>query len=155
MANTTMENSKTMEQALALWKHKTKRTHRTYFTGTVGDVAVVGFYNTHKKNPNEPDIRVYSNTIIAGERVLGDEVCSLWANHSEEKEMFYFTGKLNNKNVVGFIYNGDNSKAPYLSIYYREDNDNVSDVSGEITDIINEIDCETGEITSPEKTIFD
>lgn len=154
MTNQVIENERKMEQAFALWKHKTKRTRRTYFTGVIGEQNIVAFYNTHKKNPNEPDIRVYSNDTIAGERVVGDEICSLWANHSEEKDMFYFTGKLTGKNVVGFIYSGDNTKAPYLSVYFKEEKEDTVDCPDEYSDIMKEIDGETGEI-KPGTSVFD
>lgn len=43
----------------ALWKAKSK-SGMHYMTGTTEDgERLVAFFNTKKKNPNEPDIRVY------------------------------------------------------------------------------------------------
>lgn len=50
----------------ALWK-KTSAAGRVYFTGNVGDEKVVAFLNRDKRNPNEPDLRIYKQQPRDGE----------------------------------------------------------------------------------------
>lgn len=114
MTNNT-EKSKKLEQAFALWKHKAK-SGSAYFTGGTRENPIIAYYNTKKKNPKEPDLRVYK--LIENE--IGDEICSLWVNSNDNGKQ-WLTGKFNDKKVVGFIYKGDNEKRPYISVYYQED----------------------------------
>ena len=106
-----------MEQALAMWKQKSK-SGKDYFTGTAfGKKKLVGFYNGKKKNPKEPDIRIYG---IDGEgKAESEEFVSLWVNVSKNGKK-YLSGKLGEKKIVGFINDGKNEKAPYFSCYYSE-----------------------------------
>ena len=102
----------TMEQAFALWKNKGKD-GKVYFTG--GDL--IAFYNTMKKNPKEPDLRIYKKA-PKGEK-LGEELTSLWCNVSKAGKK-YLTGKYNDKKVVCFINEKANEKQPYISAYYSD-----------------------------------
>lgn len=104
-------------QALALWKNKSKKTGKTYLSSNTH----VAFYNTNKKNPKEPDLRVYAKD-EEGKRE--EEVCSLWCNVSKKDETKkYLTGKFNGRDVIGFI-GSDDPKKPYVSVYYREEKSN-------------------------------
>lgn len=107
-----------MEQAFAMWKQKSK-SGTDYFTGTAFDKKkLVGFYNGKKKNPKEPDIRIYG---IDGEgKAESEEFVSLWVNVSKSGKK-YLSGKLDKKKIVGFINDkSKNAKAPYFSCYYSE-----------------------------------
>lgn len=109
-----------MEQVVAIWKKKSKN-GTAFFSGHIGaDKAdkCVGFFNTKKKNPKEPDLRIY-RTDKDG-KAEKEEYISLWCNVSK-KGTKYLTGKLAGTSVVGFINNKEDSKAPYVSVYYRED----------------------------------
>ena len=95
-------------------KNGTKYLDSTYY---------VGFYNTKKKNPNEPDLRVH---IKEPDGVAGKEVASLWCNTSKAGNK-YLTGHLNNAEktkLVGFL-SGKNKpeKAPDIRIYKQEEYD--------------------------------
>lgn len=110
-----------LEQAFAMWKNKSKDGKKTYLSSN----GLIGFYNTKKKNPKEPDLRVYYKD-VKGEIMTDDEgkeivVCSLWCNVSEKTKKKYLTGTYEGQKVVGFINESKNEKAPYLSVYYRED----------------------------------
>lgn len=101
-----------MEQVFAVWKHKAK-TGKTFLSGT----GIIGFYNTNKKNPKEPDVRFYE-TDREG-KAKKAVYCSMWSNKSEKTGKTYLSGKLDDgTRVVGFVYQGTNEKAPYLSVYY-------------------------------------
>lgn len=107
-----------MVQVFALWKRKSKAGN-DFFTGKdENGINLVGFFNTKKQNPKEPDLRVY----VQGEdgKASKDEFISLWCNVSANGNK-YLTGKLGEKRVVGFIRKNDNEKAPYVSVYYSED----------------------------------
>lgn len=109
-----------MEQVLAIWKQNSKN-GKAFFSGHIGadkGDKCVGFFNTKKKNPKEPDLRIY-RTDSEG-KAEKEEYISLWCNVSK-KGTKYLTGKLAGKSVVGFINNKEDSKAPYVSVYYRED----------------------------------
>lgn len=129
MATKTTETKKEFKltQAFALWKNQSKDKKTTYFTGGTDDGRkITAFYNTHKKNPKEPDMRIYA---VEGEkRELSKEpICSLWCNVSEKTKKKFLTGSYNGKKVIGFINDGKNEKAPYLSVYYREDGNFVKE----------------------------
>ena len=104
-----------MEQAFALWKKKSKDGKKTYLSGK----GIMAFYNTKKQNPKEPDLRVYG--VNENNDLTKESICSLLCNVSENTKKKYLTGTYEGKKVVGFIYEGDNEKAPYLSVYYREE----------------------------------
>lgn len=107
---TTKTTSFKMEQAFALWKNKGKN-GKAYFTGG----KLIAFYNTMKKNPKEPDLRVYKQTEKGVE--LGEPITSLWCNISKGGKK-YLSGKYDGKKVVGFINEKATEKQPYISVYY-------------------------------------
>lgn len=129
MATKTTKNTATqetkkefkLEQAFALWKRKSKDGKKTYLSGVGENKRFTGFYNTKKQNPKEPDLRIYE--VSEDGKLSKEEVASLWCNVSENTKKKYLTGKYNDKKVVGFINDGKNEKAPYLSVYYREEAD--------------------------------
>lgn len=83
----------------------------------------VAFYNTKKKNPNEPDLRIH---VKEPDGKAGQEYASLWCNTSKNGNK-YLTGHLNNvekTKLVGFL-SGKNKpeKAPDVRIYKQEEYD--------------------------------
>lgn len=106
-----------LEQVFAMWKNQSKA-GKTFFSGKHGDVKLMGFYNTTKKNPKEPDIRVYE---LNQDGDLTDDVfISLWCNVTANGKK-YLSGKLGDKRVVGFINTNATEKQPYFSVYYSDD----------------------------------
>ena len=60
----------------------------------------------------------------------------MWCNATKSGKK-YLTGKLGGKRIVGFIYNGNNEKAPYLSVYYSDDKDQKVESKEEFEDVTN------------------
>lgn len=107
-------------ECIVLWKKKSKAA-LDYLSGKLvtGD-PVVAFYNTNKKNPKEPDIRVYD---IIEDGKQGNEIISLWETISKN-ETRYLTGSTNEKEkLVGFYAKEENEKRPYIRVYFREETD--------------------------------
>ena len=56
-----MEVKKELKECITLWKSESKN-NTEYLTGFASEdpnIKLVGFFNGKKKNPNEPDIRIY------------------------------------------------------------------------------------------------
>lgn len=103
----------TLEQVFAMWK-KTSKNGNTYFSGKLGGEWLTGFYNTNKKNPKEPDIRIYK------QEDMEHEFVSLWCNATKNGKKI-LSGKLGDKKLVGFINAKASEKQPYSSVYYSDD----------------------------------
>lgn len=118
MSTATQEKTQNKE-LFSLWK-KESRSGNGYFTGrTVEKENLVAFYNTNKKNPKEPDLRVYIQAKDNKEENI--PYASLWCNLSKADKK-YLVGKTEDgKNIVGFFNNGKNEKAPYLRVYLKDE----------------------------------
>lgn len=115
MAKTKTEETKQkMEQAFAMWKNTSKKGTQ-YFSGSSSDGKLIGYYNTNKKNPKEPDIRVYLQD--AEGNLSKEEYTSLWCNVSKAGKKF-LSGKIGEKKIVGFINEKATEKQPYFSCYF-------------------------------------
>lgn len=113
-------NDFNLTEAFVLWKRKAK-SGNDYLSGYVrkGDdvTYLVGYFNSNKKNPKEPDIRVYVQ--VDGEQDI--ECASLWENISESKNTRYLTGSTNdNEKIVAFYGKQEDEKRPYIRAYYKE-----------------------------------
>lgn len=129
MANTTKKNTKVEKneertegkrnQLFALWKQKSNDGKTTYFTGKANTgISLRAFYNTKKKNPNEPDLRIYTyvNSETSKECVGG-----LWCNVSKkDSTKKYLSGIFDGIKVVAFFNTSENENAPYISAYTQE-----------------------------------
>ena len=107
-----------LKELMSLWLHESANGTK-YLTGTADDVTgkfkVVGFFNTNKKNENEPDIRVYEE--VEKGSVLKEVLVSLW-KHTSKGGVDYMTGKDNEDNKVVAFYGKENEeKRPYVRIY--------------------------------------
>lgn len=47
-----------MKKAISFWKNESKNGN-VYFTGKLGEIDLIGFKNSQKKNPKEPDLIFY------------------------------------------------------------------------------------------------
>lgn len=109
-----------LTQAFVLWED-TSKAGRKYLNGRTSEeldsTKLVGFYNTNKKNPKEPDIRIYVED-SKGER---EEVCSLWENISKN-ETRYLTGITNEQEKIIAFYNNveEHPNRPYIRVYYKQ-----------------------------------
>jgi hypothetical protein len=125
---------------LTMWIYKGKNGVK-YLSGKTEDgTKLKGFFNGKKKNPKEPDIRIYKQL---DKGVLEkDEFISLWVKLSKGGKK-YISGKLGDKWVTGFF----NSKAeiggiiPYLNVYFSESKEETkSDVPEGVEEIGTEDD---------------
>lgn len=121
MATKTAEKTQefTLQEVFALWKKESK-SGNPYFTGkSVEGISLRGFFVTNKKNPKEPDLRVY--TVDEHGNLSEKPITSLWCNVSKKTNHKYLTGALGGQRVIAFIRNNDNDKQPYVKCYYSED----------------------------------
>ena len=106
------------EEAFVLWKQLSK-TGMEYLNGYIIEdgkrgSSIVGFFNGKKKNPKEPDIRIYLST----DELAKQEICSLW-EHISINEKRYLTGSTDeNENITAFYNNSDVENRPYIRAYY-------------------------------------
>ena len=109
-----------LQEAFVLWKVKSK-SGIDYLSGNLklnekDEIKIIGYFNGEKKNPNEPDIRVYS---LDPEGKQDKEICSLW-EHLSKNENRYLTGTSDEKEKLVAFYNNDKeSNKPYIRCYYR------------------------------------
>ena len=111
------EGKKQLQEVFAMWKKESKG-GSFYFTGKHEGHYLVGFYNGKKKNPQEPDIRIYRKD--GDGKLEGKEIVSLWMNVSKSNKK-YLTGMIDGKKVVGFLSDGKHEKAPSFTVYYSDD----------------------------------
>lgn len=109
-----------LPEAFVLWEN-TSKAGMKYLSGNTSEelhTKLVGFYNTNKKNPKEPDVRIYD---IDSEGNQGNEVCSLWENISKN-ETRYLTGSTNEQEKIIAFYNNveENPSRPYIRAYYKQ-----------------------------------
>ena len=111
-----------LTEAFVLWKNESKN-NVEYLSGRLSDegsnVKLVGYFNARKKNPKEPDIRIYD---IDSDGSQGIEVCSLWENIGKNEKR-YLTGITNDKERLVAFYNNmeENPNRPYIRAYYKQD----------------------------------
>lgn len=121
-----MATRTTQTEVCAMWRKKSKE-GKSYFDGRLStdtNTYLKGFINGKKKNPNEPDIRIY----LQDGNNLGKEFVSLWQKKSDKTGVVYFTGKASNdagefkgKNVVAFVGDHTNEKAPWFKVYLQNE----------------------------------
>ena len=108
-----------LKESFVLWK-ETSKTGTNYLKGyiTEGKIKLVGFYNTNKKNPKEPDIRIYN---INEEGKQDKEVCDLWETVSKSEKR-YLNGKTDEDEKIIAFYNQENEEGtrPYIRAYFKD-----------------------------------
>ena len=86
-----VEEKKKLEEVIVLWK-KTSKDGVIYYKGhDFNNNYVVAWVNSTKKNPNEPDLRIYED------KEDGKEVASLWEKVKETTGTRYLTGTTNDE----------------------------------------------------------
>ena len=113
-----------LKEVFALWERESQK-GLPYFSGVTSDELgkkqLVAYYTTIKKNPKEPDIRVY----VSAEDVKQEdkEVASLWGNVSKNN-LVYYTGLTDDmERIVAFPNTTKkNEKEPDIRIYLSNEN---------------------------------
>lgn len=121
----TKENEKKgseLVESFSLWLNKSKAGN-DYLTGKLneklGSGKLVGYFNTNKKNPKEPDIRIYT---LDAEGKQDKEIADLWDSVSETTGNEYLTGTSDEKErLIGFYdkVSPEKSKRPYIKVYFK------------------------------------
>jgi len=115
---TKTEEKKKLEEAFALWK-QTSKNGLDYLSGNDDKKnRFVAFYNTNKKNPKEPDIRVYN---VDAEGNQGQEVADLWEAISKGEKRYLTGSTMDKEKLIAFYNEEANEKQPYIRAYYKED----------------------------------
>lgn len=111
-----------LEDAFVLWRH-TANSGVDYLTGMTpknkkDSISLLGYFNNNKKNPKEPDIRVYA---LDEKGNQADEVCSLWENTAKSGSK-YLSGMTSEKDNIVAFYNevNETTKIPYIRAYYKD-----------------------------------
>jgi uncharacterized protein (DUF736 family) len=106
-----------LKEAFVLWKNVSK-SGKEYLAGFVNNeekTKLKGFFNTDKKNPKEPDIRVYTEV---NEKLV--EVASLWTN-VDKNEKKYVTGSTDeHEKLVGWFGKENQEMRPFVRVYYEK-----------------------------------
>lgn len=109
-----------LKESFVLWKNISSKNNE-YLSGIATDdpsntFKLIGYFNTNKKNPKEPDIRIYS---LNDEGKQDSEVASLWESVSKNNNR-YLTGTTNEKeHLIAFYGNTEDEKRPYIKAYYK------------------------------------
>ena len=110
-----------LEEAFVLWKQEGKN-GGTYLSGfaTSNKERLIGYFNSKKENPKEPDIRVFD---LNEDGQRKNEIAVLWEN-LDKKGGKYLTGKTTYENVenVKLVawYGKENQEArPFIRCYFK------------------------------------
>lgn len=114
------EVKKELKEAFVLWKNEGKTGE--YLSGfttfdPVKKEKLVGFFNSKKKNPNEPDIRVY---YVKDDGSRGEEAVSLWEETSQNGTR-YLTGTTDDKErIIAFYGKEHQEMRPHIRAYFKD-----------------------------------
>lgn len=115
--NKEVVNEFKLTEAFVLWLNQSKAGN-TYYKGyDLHKNKLVAYPNTNKKNPKEPDVRVY---LINAEGNQDKEVASLWDNISKNNKQFLSGTTDENEKLVGFYGDKTNQDRPYIRVYFKE-----------------------------------
>lgn len=117
-----------MKEVFTMWLKKNDKGNQ-YLSGKTPDgLRLVGFFNGKKKNPKEPDVRIYE--VDADGKRKEEELTSLWVNISKNDKK-YLSGKVGEMRVVGFINSKaePNGKRPYFSCYESDSTPKAQEVA--------------------------
>ena len=119
MTKETETNRKELTDALVLWVHESKagKEYLSGFTGeSTGKNKIVGYFNTMKKNPKEPDIRIFT---LDGEGNQDKEIADLWENESKSNTRYLSGSSDEKEKLVGFYGDKKDTKKPYIRVYFN------------------------------------
>lgn len=113
-----VEKGNELVESFVLWCN-TSKAGNEYLTGILneelGKGKIIGYFNTNKKNPKEPDIRIYT---LDTENKNNKEIANLWDSISKTGNE-YLTGTSDEQErLIGF-YGEKNLKTPYIRVYFK------------------------------------
>lgn len=113
-----VEKGNELVESFVLWIN-TSKAGNEYLTGILneelGKGKIIGYFNTNKKNPKEPDIRIYT---LDTENKNNKEIADLWDSISKTGNE-YLTGTSDEQErLIGF-YGEKNVKTPYIRVYFK------------------------------------
>lgn len=110
------KKEKKLEECFVLWK-QTSKSGKEYLTGhDLHNRKLVAFYNSTKKNPKEPDVRIYLQAEKGKENTI---VASLWETLSKNGEKRYLTGSTTDKEKLLAFYGDEvDNKKPIIRAYF-------------------------------------
>lgn len=119
------EKKESLKEVFSLWERESKK-GLDYLSGLTSDElgkkSLVAYYNKDKKNPKEPDVRVYVSSDDPKQE--DKEVASLWSNVSKNNTQYYTGMTDDNERIVGFMNTSKkNEKEPDIRVYLSNDND--------------------------------
>ena len=108
-----------LKEAFALWERK--KGEKVWYSGkTAGDTPanIVAFVVETKKNPNQPDIQVYTSSEKDEEKI---QLASLWLNEAKSG-VKYYSGTTNEKEKLIAFINKDtqDGKYPKIRVYFKD-----------------------------------
>lgn len=111
----------TLEEAFVLWRNTTKTGKHVLKGYDLHKNKLVGFFNTNKTNPKQPDVRICEVTMGEdGKETTGNEICSLWENQSNKGKR-YLTGSTDEKEAIVAFYGKESEEnKPYIRAYFKE-----------------------------------
>ena len=112
-------NRKELKEAFALWLHESKSGNE-YLSGLtseeLGKNRLVAYFNSMKKKPKEPDIRIYK---LDKEGKQEKEVADLWQNESKNKKLYLSGSSDEKEKLIGFYGDKKETKNPYIRVYFN------------------------------------
>lgn len=109
-----------LDEAFVLWRNTTKTGKHILKGHDLHKNKLIGFFNTKKKNPKEPDVRVCELNEVDGKEVTGKEICSLW-NYVGKTGSQYLLGSTDeNEKIVAFYGKENEEKRPFIKGYFQE-----------------------------------
>lgn len=109
-----------LKECFVLWKNTTEK--GDYLSGFTSfnpesKVKLIGFFNTNKKNPNEPDFRIYY-TDEKGSK--SDLAVSLWENIGKNDNRYLTGTTSDNEKVVAFYGREHQEQRPFIRGYFKD-----------------------------------
>lgn len=75
-----------MKRVFSVWKNESTNGNE-YFTGKIGDLSIIGFYNTEKKNSKQPDLTFYVREEKGNTNAINDTNDNSYSEFEENIEL--------------------------------------------------------------------
>lgn len=107
-----------LQEACVLWLQVAKSGLQYLKGHDLNNNKVIGYFN-EKTNEKQPTIRIYS---VDEKGNKDKEIVTLWKTESLKKNK-YLSGYTDEKeDVIAFYNDSKNENAPYLRVYFKDEN---------------------------------